>query len=150
MDYKTCRNCGVCIGSFEFVCPECSPVEYSSAQSCDWRPDMLKKVLRKIQLEAFEPENWYLHESVLVIFHSLFEVFQEHWPDRKNFLSYAYQTNRILEFLERPALVDRLGLKEPKTPRLRAKNQKLWGQWLEKYRSYIEENGSENQRLYIT
>ena len=103
------------------------------------RQERLEAFLKLVRNETvFNPADWNLPMTIKFCFGDLFSLFDAKLNmtgQRQNFLSYGYFVNRILELHGRLELKDKLGIKEPKTPRVRNNNARLWRMYL----AHVEE-----------
>ena len=99
------------------------------------RQERLEAFLKIVRNETFfVPSDRHLDLTIKFCFGELFMLFDTKFNlsgQRQNFLSYGYFINRILELHGRFQLRDKLKIKEPKTPRIRKNNAKLWQMFLE-------------------
>ncbi len=114
--------------------PDCGEGEKHVRSGYDWR-DRLKAYLRVVRRETmFTPKDWDLPQTIKFCFadlHWLFDTQFNARGQRRNFLSYAFFLNRILEMHGRYELRDRLNFKEPKGKGARLENERLWCLYLE-------------------
>lgn len=98
------------------------------------RQERLEAFLKIMRSETFfVPEDRHLDMTIKFCFGDLFWLFDNKFNvsgQRQNFLSYGYFVNRILELHGRHELKDKLGIREPKTLRIRRNNDRLWRMYL--------------------
>jgi hypothetical protein len=94
------------------------------------RQERLNAFLKIIRMDTMvDPADWNLDLAIRFCFGELFWLFDTKFNmsgQHRNFLSYGYFINRILELHKRIELRDKLGIKEPIVVDVRHENDRLW------------------------